>query len=96
MSQWNDGLPKIDEDTMPGELANVVAGRVANLLDLQGQITHRCRMCIFNGSISRYPGQLNLDKLTWPYVGQVIEQWMRLPMQNFQPLMHYLHHTLRL
>ncbi len=29
-------LPKIDEDTMPGELANVVAGRVANLLDLQG------------------------------------------------------------
>ena len=30
------GLPKIDEDTMPGELANVVAGRVANLLDLQG------------------------------------------------------------
>ena len=36
LSQWNDGLPKIDEDTMPGELANVVAGRVANLLDLQG------------------------------------------------------------
>ncbi|MEE2811532.1 MAG: beta-ketoacyl synthase N-terminal-like domain-containing protein, partial [Candidatus Thermoplasmatota archaeon] len=31
-----DGLPKVDEDTMPGELANVVAGRVANLLDLQG------------------------------------------------------------
>ena len=36
LSQWNHGLPKIDEDTMPGELANVVAGRVANLLDLQG------------------------------------------------------------
>ena len=36
LSQWNEGLPKIDEDTMPGELANVVAGRVANLLDLQG------------------------------------------------------------
>ena len=31
-----DGLPKVDEDTMPGELANVVSGRVANLLDLQG------------------------------------------------------------
>ncbi len=31
-----DGLPRVDEDTMPGELANVVAGRVANLLDLQG------------------------------------------------------------
>ena len=31
-----DGSPRVDEDTMPGELANVVAGRVANLLDLQG------------------------------------------------------------
>ncbi|MDP7043393.1 MAG: SDR family NAD(P)-dependent oxidoreductase [Candidatus Thalassarchaeaceae archaeon] len=31
-----EGTPRIDEDTMPGELANVVAGRVANLLDLQG------------------------------------------------------------
>ena len=31
-----DGLPKVTEDTMPGELANVVSGRVANLLDLQG------------------------------------------------------------
>ncbi|MGB2393154.1 MAG: polyketide synthase, partial [Poseidonia sp.] len=31
-----DGAPRIDEDTMPGELANVVSGRVANLLDLQG------------------------------------------------------------
>jgi len=31
-----DGTPKVNEDTMPGELANVVAGRVANLLDLQG------------------------------------------------------------
>ena len=31
-----EGKPRIDEDTMPGELANVVAGRVANLLDLQG------------------------------------------------------------
>ena len=30
------GTPRIDEDTMPGELANVVSGRVANLLDLQG------------------------------------------------------------
>ena len=28
--------PRIDEDTMPGELANVVSGRVANLLNLQG------------------------------------------------------------
>ncbi|MDP6857107.1 MAG: SDR family NAD(P)-dependent oxidoreductase [Candidatus Thalassarchaeaceae archaeon] len=31
-----EGVPRVDEDTMPGELANVVAGRVANLLDLQG------------------------------------------------------------
>ncbi|MDE0575161.1 MAG: beta-ketoacyl synthase N-terminal-like domain-containing protein, partial [Candidatus Poseidoniales archaeon] len=30
------GLPLVTEDTMPGELANVVSGRVANLLDLQG------------------------------------------------------------
>ena len=36
IEQMNEGLPRIDEDTMPGELANVVAGRVANLLDLQG------------------------------------------------------------
>ena len=36
LQEWNNGLPKVDEDTMPGELANVVAGRVANLLDLQG------------------------------------------------------------
>ena len=32
----NEGKPIIDEDSMPGELANVMAGRVANLLDLQG------------------------------------------------------------
>ena len=31
-----EGAPRINEDTMPGELANVVAGRVSNLLDLQG------------------------------------------------------------
>ena len=31
-----EGAPKVTEDTMPGELANVVSGRVANLLDLQG------------------------------------------------------------
>ncbi len=32
----NQFTPRVDEDTMPGELANVVSGRVANLLDLQG------------------------------------------------------------
>ena len=31
-----EGAPRVNEDTMPGELANVVAGRVSNLLDLQG------------------------------------------------------------
>ncbi len=36
LNEITKNLPKIDEDTMPGELANVVAGRVANLLDLQG------------------------------------------------------------
>ena len=29
-------LPAITEDTMPGELANIIAGRVANLLNLRG------------------------------------------------------------
>ena len=36
MEAMLEGTPRIDEDTMPGELANVVSGRVANLLDLQG------------------------------------------------------------
>ena len=36
MDAINENSPKVDEDTMPGELANVVSGRVANLLDLQG------------------------------------------------------------
>ncbi len=36
MDAVNEHSPKVDEDTMPGELANVVSGRVANLLDLQG------------------------------------------------------------
>ncbi|MFI7542164.1 SDR family NAD(P)-dependent oxidoreductase [Actinoplanes sp. NPDC049599] len=30
------GLPEITEDTMPGELANVIAGRVANLFNFRG------------------------------------------------------------
>ncbi len=29
-------FPEITEDTMPGELANIIAGRVANLFDLHG------------------------------------------------------------
>ena len=36
MDAITEHAPKVDEDTMPGELANVVSGRVANLLDLQG------------------------------------------------------------
>jgi acyl transferase domain-containing protein len=28
--------PEITEDTMPGELSNVMAGRVANLFNLRG------------------------------------------------------------
>ncbi|GAA2208064.1 hypothetical protein GCM10009850_035220 [Nonomuraea monospora] len=31
-----DGYPPITEDTMPGELANIIAGRVANLFNLRG------------------------------------------------------------
>ncbi len=40
LSQWHarmgNKLPQITEDTMPGELANIVAGRVANVLNLRG------------------------------------------------------------
>ena len=36
VEKMSEGTPRINEDTMPGELANVVSGRVANLLDLQG------------------------------------------------------------
>ena len=31
-----DRISEITEDTMPGELANIISGRVANALDLQG------------------------------------------------------------
>ena len=31
-----DSLPTINEDTMPGELPNVIAGRIANAFDFQG------------------------------------------------------------
>ncbi|MGQ0535253.1 MAG: type I polyketide synthase, partial [Methanobacteriota archaeon] len=31
-----ESLPPVTEDTMPGELANVVAGRIANILNLAG------------------------------------------------------------
>ncbi|HNP84591.1 MAG TPA: beta-ketoacyl synthase N-terminal-like domain-containing protein, partial [Kouleothrix sp.] len=40
LARWHDQierrLPPITEDTMPGELANIVAGRVANVLNLRG------------------------------------------------------------
>jgi acyl transferase domain-containing protein len=40
LQQWRDRinakLPPITEDTMPGELPNIVAGRVANVLNLRG------------------------------------------------------------
>src|SRR5207249_3471476 len=40
MDEWshrvNALLPEITEDTMPGELANVIAGRIANLFNLHG------------------------------------------------------------
>ena len=34
---YNKGLPDVNEDSMPGELANVIAGRIANCLNLRGQ-----------------------------------------------------------
>jgi acyl transferase domain-containing protein/NAD(P)-dependent dehydrogenase (short-subunit alcohol dehydrogenase family)/phosphopantetheinyl transferase len=33
---YKAGLPIVDEDSMPGELANVIAGRIANAFDLGG------------------------------------------------------------
>jgi len=35
-ASFHAGLEKITEDTMPGELANITAGRVANLFDFRG------------------------------------------------------------
>ncbi|MFN8443174.1 MAG: SDR family NAD(P)-dependent oxidoreductase [Caldilineaceae bacterium] len=40
LSRWHETmdkiLPPVTEDTMPGELANIVSGRVANVLNLRG------------------------------------------------------------
>ncbi len=40
LAQWQarigDLIPEITEDTMPGELPNIVSGRVANILNLRG------------------------------------------------------------
>src|SRR5687767_6871870 len=36
-SAWKSHLPEITEDTMPGELSNVIAGRIANVFDLAGK-----------------------------------------------------------
>ncbi len=33
---WAQSMPPITEDTMPGELPNIVSGRVANVLNLRG------------------------------------------------------------
>ncbi len=35
-SLFQSKLPEVNEDTMPGELANILAGRVANLLNFRG------------------------------------------------------------
>jgi acyl transferase domain-containing protein/NAD(P)-dependent dehydrogenase (short-subunit alcohol dehydrogenase family)/phosphopantetheinyl transferase/acyl carrier protein len=35
-SSYKAGLPVVNEDSMPGELSNVIAGRVANAFDLGG------------------------------------------------------------
>ncbi|HXK10626.1 MAG TPA: SDR family NAD(P)-dependent oxidoreductase [Vicinamibacteria bacterium] len=40
LSRWHEvirkGMPDITEDTMPGELSNILSGRVANVLNLRG------------------------------------------------------------
>lgn len=35
-TRFLDGLPSITEDSLPGELANVISGRVANVFNLRG------------------------------------------------------------
>ncbi|NOK88154.1 MAG: Malonyl CoA-acyl carrier protein transacylase [Chloroflexi bacterium AL-N15] len=35
-AEMGSRMPEVTEDTMPGELANIVAGRVANVLNLRG------------------------------------------------------------
>ena len=35
-SLFQSKLPEVNEDTMPGELANIISGRVANLLNFRG------------------------------------------------------------
>lgn len=35
--RFQAGVPPINEDTMPGELSNIIAGRVANVFDLGGK-----------------------------------------------------------
>ncbi len=35
-AQYLEGLPEITEDSLPGELANVISGRVANVFNLEG------------------------------------------------------------
>jgi len=35
-TQYLSGLPEITEDSLPGELANIISGRVANVFNLQG------------------------------------------------------------
>ena len=76
------GLPKIDEDTMPGELANVVAGRVANLLDFKVQI-------ILLTLLVRHLWQrldacrlLQLRQVDLQLQGQAIGQWIQQDILN--------------
>ena len=49
-----DRLPDITEDTMPGELANCIAGRVANLFNLRGpELRRRRRLRVGDGRDER-------------------------------------------
>ena len=48
----NAKLPPITEDTMPGELPNIVAGRVANVLNLRVELYHRRGVCVLLAAIN--------------------------------------------
>jgi hypothetical protein len=65
---WRDQVarhfPPVTEDTMPGELANIVAGRVANVLNLRGPnfITDAACASSFAAIAFRHP--YGLDEFT--------------------------------
>jgi acyl transferase domain-containing protein len=57
-------LPPITEDTMPGELPNIVAGRVANVLNLRGPNFITDAACASASPLSTRPSRCS-PSTTW-------------------------------